>query len=348
MAENYIYTPECNQEDKSNNIFKCRVPLKDTLQTFVVDGNIEESLEGTPISMTDNGYSFVAKDKAVLDSLFQIINIRNSSEAKEICMTNQFSIGRNSIANVLLCSHTLQSIPFVTEEHIQIKVEQGGILNMVVMQNEHNLSIHKVRYVIDIEQNAKFNLNIVTLHGGEIENDIEVHLNGKGGEALLNGLYLADGTQRINTSVNVNHKVAECFSSQLFKGVLEGESITRFNGVIYVAKDAQKTQAYQANNNLLASKKAKVYTEPHLEIYADDVKCSHGATVGSLNEQELYYMRSRGIALDEAKLLQKQAFAYAVLEKISNEGLRERLHSLVERRLRGEFNCNSNCTTHCC
>ena len=148
--------------------------------------------------------------------------------------------------------------------------------------------------------------------------------------------------------MNIFHNVPECHSSQLFKGILDGESKTSFSGRIYVAKDAQKTEAYQANNNLLASKTAKAYTQPHLEIYADDVKCSHGATVGSLNEDELFYMRSRGIEKGEARLLQQQAFAYAVLEKVSNEHLRERLGSMVESRLRGEFSECSNCSKHCC
>ncbi|MBQ2134034.1 MAG: SufD family Fe-S cluster assembly protein, partial [Bacteroidales bacterium] len=183
---------------------------------------------------------------------------------------------------------------------------------------------------------------------GEISNSIDIQLNGKGGECNVNGLYLADGNQRVSTKVNIFHNVPECHSSQLFKGILDGESKTSFSGRIYVAKDAQKTEAYQANNNLLASRTAKAYTQPHLEIYADDVKCSHGATVGSLNEDELFYMRSRGIAKDEAKLLQQQAFAYAVLEKVGNANLRERLHSMVERRLRGEFSECSNCSKHCC
>ena len=190
--------------------------------------------------------------------------------------------------------------------------------------------------------------NVITLHGGEISNEIEVNLNGKGGECCVNGLYLASGQQRVSTKVNIFHNVPECHSSQLFKGILDGESRTSFSGKIYVAKDAQKTEAYQANNNLLASRTAKAYTQPHLEIYADDVKCSHGATVGSLNEDELFYMRSRGIAKDEAKLLQQQAFAYAVLEKVANESLRERLHSLLESRLRGEFSECANCSKHCC
>ena len=173
-------------------------------------------------------------------------------------------------------------------------------------------------------------------------------LNGKGGECNLHGLYLAGGKQEISNRVNIYHNAGECKSNQLFKGILDGEAITRFSGTIYVEKGAQKTEAYQANNNLLASDGATAYTKPHLEIYADDVKCSHGATIGSLNEDELFYMRSRGISLDEAKLLQQQAFANATIEDIANPELRERLTSLVESRLRGEFSDCEKCDRHCC
>ena len=216
------------------------------------------------------------------------------------------------------------------------------------MQNEHENSLHDSHFYIDLAANAVLKLHVVTLHGGELSNRFDINLNGKGAECEVNGLYLASGKQRISNILNLSHRVPECNSRQLFKGVLDGEAVTRFSGTILVAKDAQKTEAYQANNNLIVSDYAKAYTQPHLEIYADDVKCSHGATVGSLNEDELFYMRSRGISMKEAKLLQQQAFAYAALEKISNSALLDRLTNLVERRLRGEFASCSDCNRHSC
>ena len=142
--------------------------------------------------------------------------------------------------------------------------------------------------------------------------------------------------------------VPRCHSSQLFKGILNNESKAFFSGKINVSKDAQKTEAFQANHNLLLSRKAKIYAQPQLEIYADDVKCSHGATSGRLDENALFYMRSRGIGAEEAKLLQQIAFVYDVLEKINNEQLQKRLQELVESRLRGEFSHCSNCSVNCC
>ena len=333
MENNYIYIPDkCAQGDLE---FKCRVPMENTDQVFVVDGKGERM-----------GLSLGKGE--ILPRMLQVIGVRSSQAAEDLSYSTEYVLGEAAQAKVLLCSHTLSMQDFTTHEEVNIKLGERAVLDMVVMQNEHNKSRHSTAFKVEMAAGAVLNLNVVTLHGGEISNAIDVKLNGKGGECYVNGLYLADGQQRVSTNVNIYHNVPECHSSQLFKGILDGESRTSFSGRIYVAKDAQKTEAYQANNNLLASKTAKAYTRPHLEIYADDVKCSHGATVGSLNEDELFYMRSRGIEKNEAKLLQQQAFAYAVLEKVSNEVLRERLHSMVESRLRGEFSECANCSKHCC
>jgi Fe-S cluster assembly protein SufD len=331
MENNYIYIPDKSQNEE----FRCRVPLQDTEQVFVVDGKGEK--QGLDLGRGE-----------ILPKMLQVIAVRSSQAQEDLSYSTDYVLAERAQAKVLLCSHTLSMEDFTTHETVNVDLGEGAILDMVVMQNEHNKSRHSTSFKVQMAQGAVFNLNVITLHGGEISNEIEVNLNGKGGECCVNGLYLASGQQRVSTKVNIFHNVPECHSSQLFKGILDGESRTSFSGKIYVAKDAQKTEAYQANNNLLASKTAKAYTQPHLEIYADDVKCSHGATVGSLNEDELFYMRSRGIAKDEAKLLQQQAFAYAVLEKVGNENLRERLHSLLESRLRGEFSECANCSKHCC
>lgn len=340
MTDNYIYTPD----NKGGNVpvreqFRCRVPLSNTRQVFLVDGKVEK--EGT-------GYDLTLKKGVVMPEVVQVIQIRSDESPEEISYQTRFNLGESSQAEVVLCAHTLSMRHFVTNEEVFVKLAENAMMNLVVMQNEHNESVHRSIFNVELAASAVLNIHLITLHGGDISNKVEINLNGEGGACYINGLYLADDTQKVATEVNVFHNVPNCHSSQLIKGILDGESVTRFNGRIYVAKDAQKTEAYQANNNLLSSEKAKAYTQPHLEIYADDVKCSHGATIGSLNDLELFYMRSRGIPLQEAKLLQKQAFAYAVLEKIANAELRERLYSLVERRLRGEFSHCSNCSMHCC
>lgn len=339
---NYIYKPNTNNE------FKCKVPLENTTQLFLVDSVMQSGNVEQIAAKADGGYAFNLARNRSLDQLLQIISVRSSADLAHLGYTNTFELGESACAKMLLCSHTLNDHKFVTDEKFEIKLGENANLDLVIMQNEHENSQHNSNFTIDLAANAVLKLHVVTLHGGELSNSFDINLNGKGAECEVNGLYLASGKQRISNTLNLSHRVPECHSRQLFKGILDGEAITRFSGTILVAKDAQKTEAYQANNNLIVSDYAKAYTQPHLEIYADDVKCSHGATVGSLNEDELFYMRSRGISLQEAKLLQQQAFAYAALAQISNAALLERLSNLVERRLRGEFANCSDCNRHSC
>lgn len=337
---NYIYTPNRDNE------FRCKVPLENTEQLFVVDGALQSNAIDEISGREEGGYAFKASKKGAMENMLQIISVRSSQE--NASYTNTFELENSAAAKLLLCSHTLNEQKLATQENYIIRLEENSNLDLVIMQNEHENSLHDSHFDIDLAANAVLKLHVVTLHGGELSNRFDINLNGKGAECEVNGLYLASGKQRISNILNLSHRVPECNSRQLFKGILDGEAVTRFSGTILVAKDAQKTEAYQANNNLIVSDYAKAYTQPHLEIYADDVKCSHGATVGSLNEDELFYMRSRGISMKEAKLLQQQAFAYAALEKISNSALLDRLTNLVERRLRGEFASCSDCNRHSC
>ncbi len=318
--------------------FVCRVPLENTRQRFIIDGVCDGR----------KGLEMETPAGVVEKMLTQVIAVRRDPMAKNVDYSVNINVGRGGAAKLLYCAHTLAEAPFETAENINITVGEDAMLDLIIMQNEHNKASHASVMRVDMGRSSRLRLYLISLHGGVIGNKVSVNLNGRGGEASLSGLYFGDGEQRIVTEVNVFHNIGECHSNQLFKGVLEGSSVSHFNGTVYVAKDAQKTEAYQANNNILASETAKAFTEPHLEIYADDVKCSHGATVGRLDENELFYMRSRGIELNEAILLQQQAFAQAVLDKISNEQLRRRLTDLVEKRLRGEFSKCSNCSTHCC
>ena len=337
---NYIYTPNRDNE------FRCKVPLENTEQLFVVDGALQSNAIDEISGREEGGYAFKVSKKRTMENMLQIISVRSSKE--NAFYTNTFELENSAAAKLLLCSHTLNEQKLATQENYIIRLDENSNLDLVIMQNEHENSQHDSHFDIDLAANAVLKLHVVTLHGGELSNRFDINLNGKGAECEVNGLYLASGKQRISNILNLSHRVPECNSRQLFKGILDGEAVTRFSGTILVAKDAQKTEAYQANNNLIVSDYAKAYTQPHLEIYADDVKCSHGATVGSLDEDELFYMRSRGISMKEAKLLQQQAFAYAALEKISNSALLDRLTNLVERRLRGEFASCSDCNRHSC
>lgn len=175
---------------------------------------------------------------------------------------------------------------------------------------------------------------LIALPGVSADVSLKVDLNGEGARFALNGVGISTADEKIRVHVELRHNVPGCSSSQLFKNLVGGMARVDFYGRIIVAQDAQKTEAYQANHNLLLSETARVNTKPQLEIYADDVKCSHGATIGKLNEDEQFYMRSRGISLAEARFLQMISFVSPVFELVPEETERERLRNEVEAELR--------------
>ena len=221
--------------------------------------------------------------------------------------------------------------------------------NLVVSIND---SIHRV-YVLDgggtsspqlslsdqmtqtivVEKDAKADIVILIMPGASCDIRLDVTLAGEGAEANIYGAYVCGGEEKVKIAVDMHHDLPHCNSRQLFKGIAGGKSRVDFYGKIIVAQDAQRTEAYQENHNILLSDDAKVDTKPQLEIYADDVKCSHGATIGRLNEEEQFYMRSRGITLEDAKVLQMISFIAPVLEQIP-EADREYLAMQFEDAIR--------------
>ena len=187
---------------------------------------------------------------------------------------------------------------------------------------------------IVVEKDACIDMVLLVLPGVSCDVKLDVRLAGEGAEANIYGAYVCGGEEKVKISVDMHHDLPHCNSRQLFKGIAGGTSRVDFYGKIIVAQDAQRTEAYQENHNILLSDGAKVDTKPQLEIYADDVKCSHGATIGRLNEEEQFYMRSRGITLEDAKLLQMISFIAPVLENIKDEAQRETLSAEFESDIR--------------
>ena len=187
---------------------------------------------------------------------------------------------------------------------------------------------------IVLGRDEELSVLLIALPGVSADVSLKVDLNGEGARFAINGVGISTADEKIRVHVELRHNVPGCFSSQLFKNLVGGMALVDFYGRIIVAQDAQKTEAYQANHNLLLSETARVNTKPQLEIYADDVKCSHGATIGKLNEDEQFYMRSRGISLAEARFLQMISFVSPVFELVPEETERERLRDEVEAELR--------------
>lgn len=190
---------------------------------------------------------------------------------------------------------------------------------------------------VEVQSGQRVDMVLLVYPGVSCDINLDVTLAGEGAEANIYGAYVCGGEEKVKIAVDMHHEVPHCNSRQLFKGIAGGDSRVDFYGKIIVAQDAQKTEAYQENHNLLVSDDAKVDTKPQLEIYADDVKCSHGATIGRLNEEEQFYMRSRGISLEDAKVLQMISFIAPVLENIQDEELRESLAVRIESDIRNTY-----------
>lgn len=187
---------------------------------------------------------------------------------------------------------------------------------------------------IVVEGNARADVILLIFPGISADIKLDVRLVGEGAEANVYGAYICGGEEKVKIAVDMYHDEPHCNSRQLFKGIAGGVSKVDFYGKIIVAQDAQRTEAYQENHNILLTDGAKVDTKPQLEIYADDVKCSHGATIGRLNEEEQFYMRSRGISLEDAKVLQMISFIAPVLEHVEDETQRDALTARIESEIR--------------
>jgi Fe-S cluster assembly protein SufD len=315
----------------ATNIFHCEVEGLDTEKVYMMNGK------------KSGNYTLSSQDKPL-----QIISVREGAGAREASFENCFTVTAGTSAKIIICDHTATEHPFITQSINNIRLEEAARLEILFMQNEHNHSNHRTLTMVEQARNSFLLCTVATLYGGVVENNFEVKLAGEGAACELNGLYLSDKEQKVNNTLRIHHAVGGCTSRQLFKGILDEQAVGYFNGHIVVDKGAQKTAAYQANHSLLLTRTAKMFTRPHLEIYADDVKCSHGATIGRIDENALFYLRSRGVSLPEARHLQQFAFANDVLEKITVLPLRERTSALVEKRLRGELLPCADCTCHCC
>ena len=187
---------------------------------------------------------------------------------------------------------------------------------------------------IEVQAGQRTDMLLLVMPGVSCDIRLDVRLAGEGAEANVYGAYVCGGQEKVKIAVDMRHDVPYCNSRQLFKGIAGGDSRVDFYGKIIVAQDAQRTEAYQENHNILLSDGARVDTKPQLEIYADDVKCSHGATIGRLNEEEQFYMRSRGITLEDAKVLQMISFIAPVLETVQDEAQREAISAEFESAIR--------------
>ena len=277
------------------------------------------------------------------DRAIQMINILRSDVDLMVNRRVLIVMDEGAEAKLLFCDHAADDRDFLATQVIEACVGENASLDLYCLEETHIKNRRVSNVYIEQQANSRVNHNVITLHNGITRNRLDLVFKGEGAECFCNGCVIADKNQVVDNNTLIDHQVGHCTSNELYKYVLDDEARGAFAGRVLVRKDAQKTTSQETNQNLCATKTARMFTQPMLEIYADDVKCAHGSTVGQLNDAALFYMQQRGVSREEAKLLLQFAFINEVIDKMELEPLRDRLHHLVEKRFRGELNKCEGC-----
>lgn len=293
--------------------------------------------------LSQDGLMVYVPKNVKVEKAIQVINILRSDVDLMVNRRVLIVMEQGSEAKFLFCDHAADDRNFLATQVIEAFVGENAKLDLYCLEETHYKNTRVSNVYIEQQANSVVNHNVITLHNGVTRNRLDLVFKGEGAECFANGCVIADKSQHIDNNTLIDHQVGHCTSHQLYKYVLGDEAVGAFAGRILVRKDAQKTSSNEINQNLCTTKKARMFTQPMLEIYADDVKCSHGSTVGQLNDAAMFYMRQRGISEKEAKLLLEFAFVNEVVDQIQLEPLKERLRYLVEKRFRGELNKCEGC-----
>ena len=290
----------------------------------------------------DGLYVYVPRN-VIVDRAIQVINILRSDVDLMFNRRVLIILEEGAAIKMLFCDHAADDRNFLSTQVIEAYVGENAQLDLYCLEETHHKNVRMSNVYIDQKANSRVTHNVITLHNGTTRNKLDLTFSGEGAECHCYGCVIADKQQHVDNNTLITHKVPHCTSNELYKYVLDDKAVGAFAGRVLVEHGAQKTTSQMTNQNLTATKEARMYTQPMLEIYADDVKCAHGSTVGQLNDAALFYMRQRGISLDEAKMLLQNAFINEVIDKMELAPLRDRLHHLVEKRFRGELNKCEGC-----
>ena len=294
-------------------------------------------------AFAQDGFMLYVPKGVVVDKPIQLVNILRADVNFMVNRRLLVVLEEGAQARMLVCDHAMDDVNFLSTQVVEVFVGDNAVFDFYELEETHNSTVRFSNMYVTQEANSNVLLNGMTLHNGTTRNTTEVTLNGRGAEINLCGMAIADKNEHVENHTFIDHKVSDCTSNELFKYVLDDQSVGAFAGKVLVRPGAQHTASQQTNRNICATREARMYTQPQLEIYADDVKCSHGATVGQLDEKALFYMQQRGISYKEARLLLMFAFVNEVIDTIRMDALKDRLHLLVEKRFRGELNKCQGC-----
>lgn len=294
-------------------------------------------------TFTQDGILLFVPRNTVVEETIQIVSLVHANVDMLLNRRLLIILEEGSKANILLCDHSSHEKATLSTQVTEVFIGRGASLIINEIEETAGNNTRLATLYARQDTDSSFNHCNITLTNGFTRNSIAVSLEGRGAHTSINGLAIGDKNQHIDNHTLVDHKVAHCTSDEIYKYILDEFSTGVFSGKMLIRQGAQQTSSQQTNRNLCLTSCAHMYAQPQLEIYADDVKCSHGSTVGQLDESALFYMQQRGIPADEARHLLMYAFAGEVIENIGITPIRERLHMLVEKRFRGELNRCKGC-----
>ena len=311
----------------------------------------EDAITALNTMMAQDGMLVYVPKNVKVGGAVQVINIlkgtpQNAQRVVPNLMVNRrvlIVLDEGAEIKMLFCDHAADDKDFLATQVIEAYVGENASLDLYCLEETHYKNVRLSNVYIDQQRDSRVNHNVITLHNGITRNKLDLTFSGEGAECGCYGCVIADKQQHVDNNTLITHHASHCTSNELYKYVLDDEATGAFAGRVLVEKNAQKTASQMTNQNLTATKKARMYTQPMLEIYADDVKCAHGSTVGQLNDAAMFYMQQRGISQQEARLLLQNAFINEVIDHMELEPLRDRLHYLVEKRFRGELNKCEGC-----
>lgn len=299
--------------------------------------------------LAQDGLLVYVPDGVTAERPIQLVNILQAASPLMAVRRLLIVMGRNAHAQMLVCDHS--QLPgdaaSLALSVVEIVAHENATFDFYDL--EETTSANRRISTLYVEQHTGSNVLVdgITLTNGFTRNNYHVEVNGEHASTQLLGMTIASGTQHVDTHTFIAHNAPRCHSNEMFKYVLNDNAVGAFAGRILVQLGCPRVEAYQGNRNLCASPTARMYTKPQLEIYTDDVKCSHGTTIGQLNQEALFYMRSRGIGEEQAKTMLMQAFVADVVDAVRMESLRDRLRHLVEKRFSGSLASCGNCLSPC-
>ncbi len=313
---------------------------KEVESVFGQIANIEtDSYASMNMMLTNTGIFLQVKDNVIPDKPIVFMNFIDSSKGNTIIHPHNIcKIGENSEVSIIELHDESGTFPVFTNSVTEIVAEKNSKIHLFKLQNFNNQNIHIDNSAIRAQRDAVINTYTFSFKGKIIRNNLNILLEQEHSEAHLFGLYITNNKSLIDNHTNVDHIAPKCFSNEKYKGIMDDYSKGVFNGKIYVRPNAQTTNAFQSNHNILLSKTAKIDAKPQLEIWADDVKCTHGCTTGQIDKDHLFYLRSRGISEHDARTLLLQAFASDILDKVKIPFLKAKISAIIKTRLHPQNN----------